>query len=283
MPRLVSWLFVPGAAQRFMEKLRVAKPDVAVLDLEDGLTQAERPEARKRVALALSRSTSVTTPVAVRTNAVGTSDFTADLDALGPALFALVLPKVASGAEVEEVGEALSRLGLGHALVVPLIESAAGLRNAFEILTAHPSVGGVAVGGEDLAADLGLPFEVPGEPSDSARRAVMDAANARVILAAAGAGVSLRIDTPTIQLGDSELVRAASARARAGGFTAKFAVHPGQIEPLHSGFRPNELEVERAEAIIAAGAAGGANRVNGMMVDEAVMRRARQVLSDAER
>ncbi len=286
MPRLTTWLFVPGAAERFMRKLAEApaRPDVAVLDLEDGVAPSELPEARERVAKALAGSSAHSVPLAVRTHAVSSPAFMDDIGTLGPALFALLLPKVSAPADVREAGDVLSRLGFGHVPIVPLIESAAGLRQAFEILTAHPAVRGVALGGEDLAANLGLPFDVLGGPTAATegRRAVMDAAGAAIVLAAAAAGVAVRIDTPSLQLADPEAVKAAGARSRATGFTGKFAVHPGQLAPLRAGFLPSQLEVERAEAILTAGTGGGAGRSQGLMVDEAVIRQARRVIEEAE-
>lgn len=282
MPRLVSWLFVPGAAERFMAKLADARPDVAVLDLEDGLEPAKLPEARERVANVLSGSTSPAARLAVRTHAVSSPEFNEDIKTLGPALFALLIPKVAAAVEVQEAAEALSKLGLDNALLVPMIESAVGVMNAFEILTAHPAVRGVAFGGEDLAADLGLPFGVSGNTSSATegRQAVMDAASAAVILAAAAAGVTVRIDSPSIELADFSAVKAGSTRSRAMGFSGKFAIHPNQLAHVRSGFSPTRWEVEKAEGVLVASTSGGARRSGGQMVDEAVVRQARRVIED---
>lgn len=301
---LTSWLFVPGAAERFMAKLRVGAsssppPDVIVLDLEDGVAPADLPAARERVAAVLREPSAFVAPTCVRVHAVSHELFAVDLEALGPGLFALVLPKVSSAEEVGEAADALSRLGLGHAGIVPMVESATGLQAAEQVLAAHPSVAAVALGAEDMAGDLGLPPAGLDPEADAARERVMDHVRSRLVVAAAAAGVQRRIDSPTLALRDAERVTRDARRARATGFDAKFAVHPAQVEPIRAGFLPSPAEVAWAREVLAAagedaprgaatgdptgGARGGAGSAGGRMVDEAVARQARLVLAAAER
>lgn len=95
--------------------------------------------------------------------------------------------------------------------MIPLIESAAGLLRLEEILR-HEAVLGVAFGGEDFAADVGLP---PGlrveqetqsasdprfESVAAARLTVLDSARSRIVTVAAAVGLRCRVDTPSIQV-----------------------------------------------------------------------------------
>ncbi|WP_332108205.1 aldolase/citrate lyase family protein [Phytohabitans suffuscus] len=48
---------------------------------------------------------------------------------------------------------------LTEAELHPLIESAAGVENAYRIATAHPAVAGIALGEADLRSDLGISDE----------------------------------------------------------------------------------------------------------------------------
>ncbi|HET8984604.1 MAG TPA: CoA ester lyase [Trueperaceae bacterium] len=312
-----SWLFVPGAAQRYVAKLADVGPDAAILDLEDGIAVREVAEARGRVAAVLASNperTFLPTVVAVRSHPVSSAEFAADVASLGPRLTVLMLPKVASAAEVAAAAEALVGAGLAHAGIVAMIESAAGLENVAAILGAHSSLVGVAFGAEDFAADIGLPPAVAGQSgagqsgagqsragaearaaSESGRLAVLDAVRTRLVTAAAAAGVPWRIDTPVLQIRPVSLVETEARRSRSLGFGGKFVIHPSHVASVHAGYAPSEAEVAWARAVLGGTSGGGAADAHGVgddrasgatsnggqMIDEAVARQARAVLRSA--
>lgn len=288
-----SWLFVPGAEARFVAKLETARPDAVVLDLEDGVAPAALPTARERVRTLLSgRVGSPWLPevVAVRTHAAADARFAEDVASLGPRAGILVLPKVAAAEEVADAADRLDDVGLGRVRLVITVESAAGLSRLAEILE-HPRVLGVAFGAEDFAADIGLPAEVavaarphPERHDASGDRSfVLDHARARIVVAAAAAGVPWRIDSPALQLRPEGLVAEAARRSRSLGFTGRFAIHPSHVAPLHAGFRPAEAELAWARSVGGPTGEGvGAATVDGRMVDEAVLRQARALLEAAD-
>lgn len=292
---------MPGAAQRYVAKLAEVAPDAAILDLEDGIAGSDVAAARGRVAAVLAATDAgVPLPpvVAVRSHPVSSAHFAADVAALGPRLGVLMLPKVASAAEVGTAVAALESAGLGHVRIVVMIESAAGLENLAAILGAHRSVVGVAFGAEDFAADIGLPPAVTGQASsaaaagpaggtaESGRLAVIDAVRTRLVTAAAAAGVGWRIDTPVLQLRPVSLVESEARRSRSMGFGGKFVIHPSHVVPVHAGYRPSEAEVAWARAVLGGEVDGhggsGASSSGGQMIDEAVARQARAVLGSAE-
>lgn len=281
MARLASWLFVPGADERFMVKVAEVRPDVAVLDLEDGIAPEELSKARARVAAATAGNGA--TPLAVRAHPVNSDEFSRDLRACGPGVRFLLLPKVDSPAEVVAAGEALASRRIQNVMLIPMIESANGIIRAKDILTAHEAVGGVALGAEDLAADLGLPPLFPGRPKEilAGRRETLSAARGALVVAAAAARVSLRVDSPCLALMDAAATHSEAVAARAAGFTGKFALHPAQVPAITDAFRPSREEIEWARTVV--GKAGrGAQRTEGDMVDEAVVRQARLLLAAAE-
>src|SRR5690606_9591960 len=118
MLRARSWLFVPGASARFVAKLAQITPDVAILDLEDGLAVGDLAAGRDRVASLLAAQGSAgKVPLAVRCHSVRDAEFEGDMQALGPRLATLVVPKVGDPSEVVEAAGRLADAGLGH---VPL-------------------------------------------------------------------------------------------------------------------------------------------------------------------
>lgn len=295
-----SWLFVPGANERFVAKLAEVGPDAVVFDLEDGVAADDLRVASERVARLLTPGAGegpwLPAVVALRTHAASDPQFADDVRSAGPRLDLLIVPKASSAEDVASAAEALEAQGLRAVGIVPLIESAAGLRRVDEIL-AHRSVIGVAFGGEDFAADLGLPPALSGgtgvaggrhereEDVTSARLSVLDHARARIVIAASVAGLRHRIDTPLLQIRPFELAVGATRRSRAQGFNGKFVIHPAHVQHVHAGFRPSHEEVVWARRLVGAGAGGsrpGATSVDGRMIDEAVLRQARSVLAASD-
>ena len=297
-----SWLFIPGAAERFVAKLRTLEgssaPDAVIFDLEDGVATGDLAAARERVgeiAAAPGGVPWLPATVAVRTHGVTHPAFAEDLATLGPGVSTLMLPKVGSAQEVERAAELLLEADHAHVGTVAIIESALGLEQVAAI--AGSGVQGLAFGAEDFAADLGLaPWSLSGQVDSelaAGRQAVLDAARARIVTAAASAGLVWRIDTPTLQIGQGDgqvdsrggRVEAEARRSRAMGFSGKFAIHPRHVVPLHRGFEPSPGEVAWARAVLASEASNaasdqqGASLTAGQMVDEAVFRQARAILA----
>lgn len=61
----------------------------------------------------------------------------------------------------------------------------------------------------------------------------------------------------------------------------KLCVHPVQVQAVRQAFAPPVEQIRWAQQVVAA-VAGGVGRVDGRMVDEPVLRRARNVLARAK-
>lgn len=279
-PSARSWLFVPGDRPRFLAKVSEISADAVVLDLEDGAGD-KGDLARANVASWIGSAAAAVAPALfVRTRGVNHPGFRDDVQAVvGPRLAGLVLPKVGSAAEVRlavEVSEAFARrVGAPTPPLVLIVESAAGLEALPAMLAVTEAVVAVAFGAEDFAADMGL-APAFGAGSSSA---LLDHARARIAVASAAAEVPWLIDTPCLDIHDEARLTAEVTRALTFGFTGKFLIHPGQVEPLHRALMPTEPEIAWAESLLATVPDGaGAVRVEGRMVDEAVLRQARRLL-----
>ncbi len=76
------------------------------------------------------------------------------------------------------------------------------------------------------------------------------------------------------------------ARSRRAGFGGATCIHPGVVPLLNEGFAPTEKELDLARRQIAAAEAAeregrGSFEVDGRMVDEPILRRARRILAAA--
>jgi (S)-citramalyl-CoA lyase len=265
MSSFQSMLFVPGNRPERFAKALASGADIVCIDLEDAVPAAEKASARE----AAIRAAAQDARLAIRINPVSARAGLADLLALAesdrrPDL--LFIPMVEAAAEI-----AIARSVLADASIafVPLIETVAGLNNAGAI-AAEAGVTALMFGGGDFSAQLGVTLSW--EPLLVAR--------GQLVMAAAGAG-KRAIDVPFIHMDDEAGLIEESRRAKALGFSAKAAIHPAQIAPIHSVFRPTAEEIAEAEeAETAFAAAGGAAvRFKGKMLEAPVMARYRQILS----
>lgn len=259
-----SMLFVPGSRPERLAKALAAGADSVCIDLEDAVPADGKDDARANALAAIGRP-----GVAIRINGVATRAGLADLLALAeaPALPAhLYVPMVESAAELKIIRAVLGDDSVG---LIPLIETVEGLDNAAAI-AADPSVVMMMFGGGDFSAQLGTALEW--EPLLLARQ--------RLIMACATANKPA-MDVPFIKLDDTEGLIEETRRAKAIGFSAKAAIHPAQLDGIHSIFRPTLAQVAEAEEALAAFAAAGgaAVRFNGRMLEAPFIRRYQQILA----
>lgn len=262
-----SVLFVPGGRPDRWPKALATGADLVVIDLEDATGPDAKGPARADVARFCREAPDPR--IAVRVNQLVNAHGLADLLALAEAPPGVVfVPKVET-AGILAVAHGL----LPSASLAPLVESPAGLAQAFEIATA-PGVGAIMLGGVDYAAELGVP------PSWDA----LLLARTTLAGACARAGIA-SIDVPSLALDDPAAVEAEARRVRALGFTAKSAIHPSQVDPIHAALRPGAAEVAEAREALAAfhAAGGGAVSWKGKFLEAPIIRRFEQILTIAEK
>jgi citrate lyase subunit beta / citryl-CoA lyase len=265
-----SLLFVPAdRLATLLPKAVATAAEAIVVDLEDAVVPLEKDAARAQ--LSLLRAGRRDRPIYVRINAVASPWFELDLDAVQAAgVDAVVLPKVRGAEEITAVELHAARGGGAGPAVIALIETAAGVLEAARI-AAQPSVLGLALGAEDLAADAGA----RGAGVDRLR----EFAAVRIRLAAAAAG-AWAIDSPAMSIGDATVVETEARAAAELGFDGKLAIHPGQIGPIHRGFRPSPADHAEAVAILEAWDARdpmrGVATHRGKLIDAPILAAARR-------
>jgi citrate lyase subunit beta/citryl-CoA lyase len=270
---LRSWLFVPGDSPAKMQKAAGVAADVLVVDLEDSVLPQQRTLARQLTAEFLATVRDRAESIFVRVNPVGTADFMLDCRALlenPPG--GIMLAKCRAAADVRHLEDVLEGRRIA---ICPLIESPAGILNAHSIATCSAHVASLAFGAEDFSAEAGVVRTEEEIELLYARSALVTACRA--------AGRE-PIDSPCLDYQDLAKTRTSAHRARNLGFTGKLAIHPAQIPVLNEVFLPTEAEIAWARELLHAFAEGGAGTVglDGVAIDEAVLRRARRMLSLAE-
>ncbi|MDB5460593.1 MAG: CoA ester lyase [Caulobacteraceae bacterium] len=283
-PVLRSLLFVPGGRPDLFPKALKTGADALILDLEDAVAAPFQDVARDEVKEELARSSDRLT--FVRINHPDLGDLDKDLAVLAAhGAQAIMLPKVCGPKDLKQLDNRLSEreqvLGLPpNAIgVCIVIETSLGLRNLFETLTSTPRIraAGLASAEQgDLMFDLGGRWTPAGE--------AMAYARGKFVCDARAAGVPWLIDGAFMNLEDPAALQKEAELARTYGFNSKVAIHPRQVEVLNRAFSPTPAELERArgmlEAFQKAEAQGrGAIQFQGMMVDYANIRWARQILA----
>jgi len=267
-----SLLFVPGARPDRFAKAFAAGADAVCIDLEDAVPPPEKAAARAATLAVLAEDRPTRPAVGLRLNALRTAAGVADLAALALSNARpdfVMMPKVAHAQEAAIIADVLESNG---PLIWPIIESAAGLEQAYAIAAA-PRIGGVLFGGADFAADLGVAVEW--EPLFLGR--------ATVVAAAARAGVEA-LDVPYLDVEDDAGCEAEARRSRGLGFTGKACIHPRQLGPVKSAFTPTVEERARAQRVLDAFAAAGgaAALLDGKLIEAPVVRAAKRVLAVEE-
>ena len=285
-----SLLFVPADQPGKLAKALGCGADAVILDLEDSVAPG-RKEAARADAAAFIRNAAATPArprLIVRVNALGTELADADLDAVVAARpDAVMLPKAEGAVSVVHLDakltarEALAGIPEGAIAVIALAtETARSLFVTGSYKDASPRLSALTWGAEDLASDLGAEAnrDPEGRFLDTFRLA-----RALCIAGAANAGVPA-IDTVYVDFRNEAGLRRECEEARRDGFTAKLAIHPGQIATINEVFTPSPQAVAAAQAVVAAFAAApqsGVVSIAGMMYDRPHLTQAERLLSRA--
>ena len=242
-----SRLYLPGSEPKYFINALFHAPDAVILDLEDSVHRAEKDVARILVRNTLRAVDFGSCERMVRINQLplGLEDL-AEVVAENPDL--ILIPKVEQPEQVREVdrmiAESKGRNGIVRPIwIMPIVESALGVENAFVIATASENIAALTIGLEDYTADLGVVKTTEGRESQYAR--------SRVVNAARAAGVQA-IDSVFSDVADLDGLRRWGEASRAAGFEGMGCIHPGQIRVIHEAFQPTAIEIEKARKVVAA-------------------------------
>lgn len=262
-----SYLYAPAHRARVLGKALggATGAQAVIVDLEDGVPEDKRGEAEENLAAA-TRDHADGPAVLCRVRP-GRRERAADLGLVPPWFDGVLLAKAERAEDVQQAAEALDD---GDLQLWLLIESARGVEQLPMLLGLGVPVAGVMFGAGDMRADLALPDE------DDDR--LLDHVRSRIVVSCVAAGVTQIVDTPDGEIEPTQRAVDRVRSARGLGFTAKAAIHPAQLEAIHDAYRPSAERVAWARGVLDAG--GGAQRLDGQMVDEATKRLARQVLAD---
>ena len=273
-----SRLYIPGNQAKLMLNAGIHQPDAIILDLEDSVAPSEKNSARIIVRNALRTLDFFGAERMVRINQGNLG--LKDLEAIVPHNVHLILvPKVENAKQLKAVDDKIQniRKDCGRkepVYLMPILESAKGILNSFEIAKASKNNVAIAIGLEDYTADIGV------ERTNQGRESLF--ARSQVVNAARSAGIQA-IDTVFSDVGDDVGLRLSVQEAKVLGFDGKGCIHPRQIKPIHEEFAPSKTEIEKAKKIVLAFDIAekkglGVVSLGSKMIDPPVVKRALQTI-----
>jgi citrate lyase subunit beta/citryl-CoA lyase len=278
-----SRLYLPGNSPKLMLNAGIHNPDGIILDLEDSVAPAVKDQARTLVRNALRQVDFYGAERMVRINQLPLG--LKDLDYLVPhQVHVILIPKCESAESVQQVDTRILEIAEQHGItqpvyLMPIIESALGVVNAYQIASASERVVAMAIGLEDYTADLGAQRTDHGRESFYARSALVNAARA--------AGIQ-PIDSVFSDVSDMEALHAVATESKSMGFDGMGCIHPRQIKVIHDVFTPSPMEIENAQQIVRAFDLAthlglGVISLGTKMIDAPVVKRAQHTIDLAMR
>jgi citrate lyase subunit beta / citryl-CoA lyase len=278
-----SRLYLPGNTPGLMINAGLHSAEGIILDLEDSVAPEKKDEARILVRNALRQVNFFGAERMVRINQ-GRRGLE-DLGFVIPHNVNLILiPKCESADFVRSVDNEIGTLSRRHKIknrvyLMPVVESALGIENSYDIARSCENVVAMAIGLEDYTADLGVQRSAGGNESFYART--------RLVVAAKAAGIQ-PIDSVFSDIGDMEGLRQNVKVSKSLGFEGMGCIHPRQVQVIRQGFAPDEAEIARSREIMVAFDAArskglGVVALGTKMIDAPVVSRARKTLELAVR
>lgn len=283
-------IFVPGNSARFINSAKRLNADIVCLDLEDSVPYHEKPAARELIRGALCQIDSFKNAFSlyVRTDSYESGNLFTDLEAvIHEGITGVVIPKVSDSTEICEVSSFISRLEVERKVtnsiqIVPSIETARGVVNAYSIAKSDSKVNLLVFGVFDYLNDMHIEYAEEGGGVEYSY------ARAKIPVDARAAGVAA-IDAIWQRVTDIDGLVNDTIHAKRLGYVGKCVIHPNQIEPVHKVFAPNKFEIEWAKKVIQSlGPAMdmkskiGAVSIDGKMIDAVHYKQAKAILKSVE-
>ena len=278
----ISRLYLPGNTPKLMLNAGIHKPNGLILDLEDAVSPTKKYEARFVVRNALRNLHFYGAERMVRINQGELA--MEDLKFIVPHYPNLILiPKCETSDDVIAVDTEIQRLKKENKSdldiwLMPIIESAKGVMNAYQIATASKNISSMAIGLEDYTADLGV--QRTDEATESFFVIYMP------VNAARAAGIQ-SIDSVFSDVSNMEALAENVQKSKGLGFDGMGCIHPRQIRVIHDNFAPSDKEIEKAKriylAFLDAKEKGlGVVSLGTKMIDAPVVKRAETTIRMAE-
>ncbi len=255
------------------------------LDLEDGVLEANKADAREAAHSFAEQAAHGGRPTLLRVNVVGSEHWAADVARCAPLFDRLILPLLTGPEAVVEAHAALASLEREHGLpagsrrLYVLIETAAAVLRLGEIVSASPRIDGILFGQADFTLSIGT----QGIAGGSFRPPlVAEHVHSLLVLHARAAGLEL-VTLPWVAATDHEGHVREMRRLFALGYDAMIVGSGAAVPRVDEAWRPAEEDLAFARAVRdvydrAVAAGSGSDTYEGWLVEGAFVRIADRTL-----
>jgi citrate lyase subunit beta / citryl-CoA lyase len=284
-----SFLYAPGDRPDRIAKAMASGANAVICDLEDAVAPSAKDGARESVREVLLTNPATGTThdpcqlwVRINTGQRGLDDIASVAGVRDARLAGIVVPKaeVSWLAEVDAAlhhAEFASGREPGSTPVNAILETADAVFDARAIARCS-RVQQLAIGEADLGSELGVSL-TPGSEHE------LLTARSMVVLASAAARRAAPIGPVSTDFRDLDAFRASTVMLHRVGFGGRSAIHPAQVPIINEVFTPTAADLAQAKKLVAlydqalAEGRGAVTDEHGRMVDEAVVRRARDTVA----
>jgi len=274
-----SALYMPAANERALEKAKNIATDAIIFDLEDAVSPDAKDVARAQAVAAVNSGEYGKRELTIRCNALATPWGHADVAAAATAcVSAVVIPKINSVAEVDEVSRALDAAGAPKEIMIwAMIETPTAIMDC-RAIAAHPRVAVLVMGTNDLAKELRA-AQVPG-------RAPLVPSLHMALLAAREADKVI-LDGVYNDIKNADGFTAECVQGQNMGFDGKTLIHPDQVAIANDTWAPSAHDVEHARKVIdafneALAQGKGVVQLDGKMIENLHVANAERAIAIAD-
>jgi malyl-CoA/(S)-citramalyl-CoA lyase len=285
------------------------KVDILLANLEDAIEVKNKVAAREGLVKIANETDFGSTQFWTRVNSLDSPWFLDDMLTVvagaGDKLDVVMVPKVEGPWDIHFVDQLLAQLEAKHGLKKPLLihailETALGVANVEEIVSASPRMQGLSLGPADLAASRRMKTTRVGgghpgylvredpNPDDAdaprakAQQDLWHYTMARMVDACAATG-ALPFYGPFGDIGDATACEDQFRNAFLMGCVGAWSLHPSQIDIARRVFSPPPEEVDWAKRVIEAmGDGSGTVMLDGKMQDDATVKQCRVMVGLAK-
>jgi citrate lyase subunit beta/citryl-CoA lyase len=247
-------LRLPGTNEERMREVLTYGADAVVYTLEKAVAPAKKPEARRLVRKLVDELGPKGYTFFVKLNGLDSGETARDLEAvISPHLHAVELAGVRGPRDVVAIDallEAYERdhgVPVGQTLLVPLLETAAALHQAFAVASASPRVdymGFAPTRGGDVARAIGYQWTPQGLETLFLR--------SKILVEGRAAGVRYPLTGFWSAVGDLEGMRAYALQGRQLGYTGMMcSAIRSHVELINEVFSPTPAEIAEWQSLIA--------------------------------
>ena len=251
---LRSVMFVPGNREDWMRKAHQYGPDALILDLEDSVPEDEKEKARSLVTGMVDELGSAGQTLFVRVNRLETGLTGFDLEAVtSPYLYGILLPKVERPEDVVEVDTLLrfferkAGMAIGSICIDPALETAHGIRQAYDIAMASDRVahmGGSGGKGGDTARSIGFQWTPEGMETLFIK--------SKVLVDSRSAGIEFPISGGWFDIHDLDGLRDLANQLKQLGYTGMHLIHPSHVPVVNDVFTPGPEQIAHWKGLLKA-------------------------------